>query len=67
MISEIFLYLWCIPSPTVTVRKKLVFFLLILLLFFKHLVDPAGVFAGLMSICLSVPAVQVGGYSAQQV
>lgn len=37
------------------------------LTFFKHLVDPAGVFAGLMSICLSVPAVQVGGYSAQQV
>lgn len=39
----------------------------LLLYFFKHLVDPAGVFAGLMSICLSVPAVQVGGYSAQQV
>lgn len=33
----------------------------------QHLVRPAGLFGGLMSICLSVPAVQVGGYSAQQV
>ncbi len=33
----------------------------------QHLVHPAGSLGGLMSICLSVPAVQVGGYSAQQV
>lgn len=33
----------------------------------QHLVVPAGALDGLMSICLSVPAVQVGGYSAQQV
>lgn len=33
----------------------------------QHLAGPAGVLDGLMSICLSVPAVQVGGYSAQQV
>lgn len=31
------------------------------------LAGSAGVLDGLMSICLSVPAVQVGGYSAQQV
>lgn len=33
----------------------------------QHSAGPAGVLDGLMSICLSVPAVQVGGYSAQQV